>query len=146
MGAATRTSSSCCRGGAGAPLRYRVIGKDARAGGFSDIIMRRASEQYLIPPTSTRSREQLRRTASQPIDQKADPFAGGGIGAFQAGGQAGKRPQRIPRPTGAPVDRIGLDRKAGGTKDPHGTRHVIARGDEQPTLSRLRHGQQERED
>ena len=59
-----------------------------------------------------RARKQFGRAASQPVDNKPDPFAHGRVGTPQSFAHRRERTQHIAGAARAPVDRIGLDRKA----------------------------------
>src|SRR5580700_10098916 len=69
--------------------------------------MRREFSGTVSAPLSRR-REQFRGPAGDPVGQKADPLANGGVGAAQAVAEGGKRRQRIDRSARAPIHRIGL--------------------------------------
>src|SRR5919201_949920 len=83
------------------------------------------------PTDLLRLREQLGAPAGEPVDQQPDPFVPGRIGALEAIAQGSERTAQILWAAGAPVDRIGLDRKADAAESADRARHVVCGGDEQ---------------
>src|SRR5438067_5901178 len=85
-------------------------------------------------------RKQLGAPAGEPVHQQPDPFVPGRIGTLEAIAQSPERTAQILRTAGAPIDRVGLDRKAGAAECADRARHVMCGGHEQPALARFRVG------
>ena len=82
--------------------------------------------------------------AREPIEQQPYPLVDGDIGSPQTFADGGKRPDPIDRAGRAPIDWIGLYRKARRPEYCDRARHMEGGGEHQPTLARLRIGNQPR--
>ena len=70
-------------------------------------------------------RKQLRAAPGEPIDREADPFVHGSVGSPQPVAYGRNWAQHILGATCAPVDRIGLNRKAHLAEDTDCSGHMI---------------------